>query len=225
MAILTPTKNTRAEDFDTLEGFWSSLGLGGRPDVAGGARPGVGRDEPPAARWRRPPWPPSCRRRYFRLCRHRACWTPRGSPRATRSCGSRSSCSTARTSWRRWSNTRAQLAALRTAVQQGDQADLRSAPRTGQEEPRCSGKLTSIPSEGQPDLAARRVAADAADLGLAADLAVDRRPGYLIQGDLDRQQVAPDRRRAAGRPRGRADGGCPGGRRGARPAARRPARG
>jgi prephenate dehydrogenase len=26
IAILTPTKNTRAEDFDTLEGFWSSLG-------------------------------------------------------------------------------------------------------------------------------------------------------------------------------------------------------
>ena len=26
VAILTPTKNTRAEDFDTLERFWSSLG-------------------------------------------------------------------------------------------------------------------------------------------------------------------------------------------------------
>jgi prephenate dehydrogenase len=26
VAILTPTKNTRAEDFDLLEGFWSSLG-------------------------------------------------------------------------------------------------------------------------------------------------------------------------------------------------------
>ena len=26
VAILTPTKNTRAEDFDALEGFWSSLG-------------------------------------------------------------------------------------------------------------------------------------------------------------------------------------------------------
>lgn len=26
VAVLTPTKNTRAEDFDTLEGFWSSLG-------------------------------------------------------------------------------------------------------------------------------------------------------------------------------------------------------
>jgi prephenate dehydrogenase len=26
VAILTPTKNTRAEDFDTLESFWSSLG-------------------------------------------------------------------------------------------------------------------------------------------------------------------------------------------------------
>ena len=26
MAILTPTKNTRAEDFDLLEEFWQSLG-------------------------------------------------------------------------------------------------------------------------------------------------------------------------------------------------------
>ncbi len=26
VAVLTPTKNTRAEDFDTLEGFWSALG-------------------------------------------------------------------------------------------------------------------------------------------------------------------------------------------------------
>ncbi len=41
------------------------------------------------------------------------------------------------------------------------------------------------PNEGQPNLAARRVAADAADLGLAADLAVTAAYGYLIQGDLD----------------------------------------
>ena len=26
MAVLTPTQNTRAEDFDLLEAFWSSLG-------------------------------------------------------------------------------------------------------------------------------------------------------------------------------------------------------
>ncbi len=52
VAILTPTKNTRAEDFDLLEEFWQSLGVGGRADAARGARPGVGPDEPSAARRR-----------------------------------------------------------------------------------------------------------------------------------------------------------------------------
>ena len=46
------------------------------------------------------------------------------------------------------------------------------------------------PAEGQPDLIAEQVAADAADLGLAADLAVSCARGYLIQGALDREQVA-----------------------------------
>ena len=45
------------------------------------------------------------------------------------------------------------------------------------------------PKEGQPNLAARRVAADAADLGLTSDLAVVAAQGYLIQGDMDRAQV------------------------------------
>jgi phosphoribosylformylglycinamidine synthase len=46
------------------------------------------------------------------------------------------------------------------------------------------------PSEGQPDLAARAVAADAADLQLADQLAVTAAHSYLIQGrGLDREQV------------------------------------
>ncbi len=45
------------------------------------------------------------------------------------------------------------------------------------------------PKQGQPNLAARRVAADAADLGLPPDLAVVAAAGYLIQGDIDREQV------------------------------------
>ncbi|MGQ9574567.1 MAG: phosphoribosylformylglycinamidine synthase subunit PurL [Thermoguttaceae bacterium] len=45
------------------------------------------------------------------------------------------------------------------------------------------------PREGQPNLAARRVAGDACDLGLATDLAVVAAQGYLIQGQIDRQQV------------------------------------
>jgi phosphoribosylformylglycinamidine synthase II len=45
------------------------------------------------------------------------------------------------------------------------------------------------PAPGQVDLMARQVAAQAADLGLAEDLAVRSARGYLIQGSLDRQQV------------------------------------
>jgi phosphoribosylformylglycinamidine synthase subunit PurSL len=42
---------------------------------------------------------------------------------------------------------------------------------------------------GQPDLAARRVAAEAADLGLAGQLAVTAGWGYLVQGDFERDAV------------------------------------
>ncbi len=45
------------------------------------------------------------------------------------------------------------------------------------------------PAEGQVDLIAREVAAQAADSGLAKDLAVRSARGYLIQGTLDRGQV------------------------------------
>lgn len=44
-------------------------------------------------------------------------------------------------------------------------------------------------AEGQPDLGARDVAAAAAELHLAKDLAVSSARGYLIQGDLDRDQA------------------------------------
>jgi len=46
------------------------------------------------------------------------------------------------------------------------------------------------PAHGQPDLMARRVAAAAAELGLAKGLTVVAARGYLIQGRLDREQVA-----------------------------------
>lgn len=45
------------------------------------------------------------------------------------------------------------------------------------------------PAEGQVDLIADRVAAQAADSGLAENLAVRSARGYLIQGQLDRPQV------------------------------------
>ncbi len=44
-------------------------------------------------------------------------------------------------------------------------------------------------AHGQPDLISRRTAADAADLGLAENLAVSAARGYLIQGDLEAGQV------------------------------------
>ena len=45
------------------------------------------------------------------------------------------------------------------------------------------------PAPGQVDLAARQVAASAADLGLTDGMTVHAARGYLIQGDLDRTQV------------------------------------
>ncbi len=46
------------------------------------------------------------------------------------------------------------------------------------------------PRAAQPDLIGSQVAADAADLGLADSLAVTAARGYLIQGDLSREQVS-----------------------------------
>jgi len=46
------------------------------------------------------------------------------------------------------------------------------------------------PADGQPDLIARDVVASAAPLGLAQDLTIRAARGYLIQGELDRGQVA-----------------------------------
>jgi phosphoribosylformylglycinamidine synthase subunit PurSL len=46
------------------------------------------------------------------------------------------------------------------------------------------------PAEGQPDLTAHQVAAAAAELGIASDLAVTTARGYLIQGNLSETQIA-----------------------------------
>jgi len=45
------------------------------------------------------------------------------------------------------------------------------------------------PADGQPDLLAQSIAADAADMGLGHELPVTAARGYLIQGRLDRSQV------------------------------------
>ena len=46
------------------------------------------------------------------------------------------------------------------------------------------------PASGQPDRTARQVAADAADLGIASRISVACASGYLIQGELSRDDVA-----------------------------------
>ena len=45
------------------------------------------------------------------------------------------------------------------------------------------------PAAGRPDLAGRRVAADAADLGLGNHLTIHAAYGYLLQGELTLEQV------------------------------------
>jgi phosphoribosylformylglycinamidine synthase II len=50
-------------------------------------------------------------------------------------------------------------------------------------------EIDIYPAEGQPDLTARRVALDAADLGLGGGLRVSAARGYLLQGPLDREQA------------------------------------
>ncbi len=44
VAVLTPTKNTRAEDYRPAGKLLAEPGLGGRADDAGRARSGLGRD-------------------------------------------------------------------------------------------------------------------------------------------------------------------------------------
>jgi phosphoribosylformylglycinamidine synthase subunit PurSL len=45
------------------------------------------------------------------------------------------------------------------------------------------------PAEGMPDAEGRRIAADAGDLGLPGNLTIRAAHGYLLQGDLQREQI------------------------------------
>ena len=51
-------------------------------------------------------------------------------------------------------------------------------------------EIDIYPAEGQPDLLADAVAGDAADMGLADDLAILSARGFLVQGELDEEQAA-----------------------------------
>ena len=46
------------------------------------------------------------------------------------------------------------------------------------------------PGPGQPDLAAKSISADAADMGLCEQLKLASARGFLVQGDLDESQIA-----------------------------------
>ena len=46
------------------------------------------------------------------------------------------------------------------------------------------------PAEGQPDLLGRAVLAAAADFGLADGVSIRAARGYLVQGELNREQIA-----------------------------------
>ena len=51
-------------------------------------------------------------------------------------------------------------------------------------------EIDIYPAAGQPDLVGSAVAGDAADMGLAEDLAISAARGFLVQGELDEEQAA-----------------------------------
>ena len=63
---------------------------------------------------------------------------------------------------------------------------LKRTNRTERALASCSGTSKSTPRPGQVDLAGRRVAADAAELGLPGPWSVASSRGFLIEGPLDR---------------------------------------
>ncbi len=50
-------------------------------------------------------------------------------------------------------------------------------------------QIEIVPAAGKPDLEAQRIAADAADLGIAPQLALQTARGYLLEGPIDREQA------------------------------------
>lgn len=50
-------------------------------------------------------------------------------------------------------------------------------------------EIDVFPAAGQPDVAGQRIAADAADLGLAENLHVNSAQGFLVQGELAESQI------------------------------------
>ena len=165
MAIITPTRNTRAEDFDLLEEFWQSLGsvvvrmspeehdralavTSHLPHVVAAALAAA----VPGA--------------VLPLCGHGHVRTTRlagGDPELWRQIllHNRHNVLTALEQYG------AKLSALARRPARPQRGRIERLPHHCEEEPRCFGKLTSIRPTGQPDLLGRDVAAAAAELGLA----------------------------------------------------------
>ena len=51
-------------------------------------------------------------------------------------------------------------------------------------------EIDIYPAPGQPDLVGTAVAGDAADMGLADNLAISAARGFLVQGELNEEQAA-----------------------------------
>ena len=158
VAILTPTRNTRAEDFDLLEEFWQSLGsvvVRMSPEEHDRA---LARHQPPAARGGRGPGggrpgailPPG---------RHAAFSTPRGWPAATRELWRQILMQNRDNVLAALEQYGTKLSAVHAALRDGNEAEPGTIPHHREEEPRCFGKLTFIRPTASPTCWAGNVAA------------------------------------------------------------------
>ena len=187
VAVITPTRNTRAEDFDLLEEFWEALGsvvvrmsaeehdralavTSHLPHLAAAALATTVPEQ------------------YYRLSGTGILDTTRlagGDPRAVeadppaepRQRAGRAGACSAR-------SCRPSTSPCATATRPNWNDS--SPPRRRTE---MLWEVDIHPADGQPDVLGRQVAATAAELGLARDLTVAGAAGYLIQGALDRGQV------------------------------------
>ena len=147
VAVLTPTKNTRAEDFDLLEEFWQSLGsvvVQMSPEEHDQALALTSHLPHVAAAALALP----CPKQYFRLSRRAACWTRPAWRPAIPNCGGRSCLLNRDNVLTALEQYGAKLSALHAAIRDDNQDEITRFLTLGQEEPRCFGKLTFIAADG-----------------------------------------------------------------------------
>ena len=165
LAILTPTKNTRAEDFDLLEQFWQSLGsvvVQMTPEEHDQALAMTSHLPHVAAAALALTLP----EKYFRLIGHgHVGHDPRGRGRSGALAAdlalNRDNVLTALEQYG------AKLAALHAALRDNEPGRNHPLSHPREEEPRCFGKLTFTPPRASRTSPLRNVAAAAAELHLA----------------------------------------------------------